>query len=196
MNLQQLIKDLEQIGCSPEQIVAAVKLEAQRIDQREAEIRERAKLKKRRQRESSCPDLSRSVPGTARDTSPPPSPSNGSPPADRVIINTPLSLTPSSAPSLFRSSEAFADFWRAYPRKVGKGAAERAWTKALRHADAEAIIAAVHAARWPDDPEFIPHASTWLNGKRWLDEAPARKLTFAEELAASACAPFLAIGRH
>lgn len=206
MSLQQLIKDLEEIGCSPEQIVAAVKLEARRLDDRQAEIRERAKLKKRRQREASCPDLSRSVPGTARDISPPSSPSSSSPdgfpPAPIVLINTPPSFTPSpspsSTPSLFRSSEAFGDFWKAYPRKVGKGAAERAWTKALKHTDADQIIEAVRAVEWPSDAEFIPHPSTWLNGKRWLDEAPARKMTFAEELAlkAGACDPFLAFGRH
>jgi len=41
------------------------------------------------------------------------------------------------------------------------------------------------AYRWPDDMQFIPHAATWLNGDRWLDDAgaaaPARRMTNEEQ---------------
>jgi len=66
----------------------------------------------------------------------------------------------------------FEQFWKAYPRKVGKGAAQKAWAAAVRKADPDRIIEAVERYAWPDEPSFIPHASTWLNGQRWEDELP------------------------
>lgn len=71
--------------------------------------------------------------------------------------------------------DGFAAFWSAYPRKVGKGQAERAYRTAIRGTDPDAILAALVA--YPFDlgrPQFIPHASTWLNGKRWLDQIDTR----------------------
>jgi hypothetical protein len=66
----------------------------------------------------------------------------------------------------------FDDFWSAYPRKAGKGAAKTAWTKAVSKASAAHIIAA--AERYRDDPNredgFTAHAATWLNGERWDDD--------------------------
>lgn len=72
---------------------------------------------------------------------------------------------------------SFGDFWRTYPRKVGKAAAEKAW-KRLAPPDGlvRVILAAVERQRhWPqwvkDGGQFIPHPTTWLNGQRWEDEA-------------------------
>lgn len=68
---------------------------------------------------------------------------------------------------------AFTDFWSLYPRKVAKGAARKAWAKALKSTDAESIITALKAqlpAWQQSDPKFVPHAATWLNGERWADE--------------------------
>lgn len=67
---------------------------------------------------------------------------------------------------------AFDAFWLAYPRKVGKGQARKAWSKALRAAPAETITtaAAAFSAQPGRDPQFTPHPATWLNGERWLDE--------------------------
>ncbi|WP_329564685.1 hypothetical protein [Kitasatospora sp. NBC_01266] len=71
---------------------------------------------------------------------------------------------------------AFEAFWTAYPRRVGKGAARTAWTKALaRGAEPEHLVAAAarhaafHAAAGTD-PKFIPHPSSWLNAERYDDE--------------------------
>lgn len=76
-------------------------------------------------------------------------------------------------PSSADADGAFDRFYLAYPRKVGKGAAVKAWTKAVKVADPEAIIAGL-AAQLPamakTDPKFIPHAATWLNAERWADE--------------------------
>lgn len=71
----------------------------------------------------------------------------------------------------------FLAFWEAYPRHVAKVAALRAWIKINPDADLIQIIMA--AMTWQRDvflgrdPEARPHASTWLNGRRWEDERPA-----------------------
>jgi hypothetical protein len=83
----------------------------------------------------------------------------------------------------------FERFWEAYPRKVGKGQAERAFLKLnpdpqLLDRMLQAIGRQKQTPQWlKDGGEFIPHPSTWLNGKRWEDElvaqvgqAPARSL--------------------
>jgi len=70
-------------------------------------------------------------------------------------------------------ADRFDDFWAAYPRRVDKGHAQKAWTKATKTTAAQVIIDATkrYAAKVASsDPKFIPHASTWLNGERWLDE--------------------------
>lgn len=73
--------------------------------------------------------------------------------------------------------DGFSDFWPMYPRRVGKGGAEAAWSK-LSAADRAAVAAAMPAfkASWasrpPTDLQFCPHPATWLNQRRWEDEPP------------------------
>jgi len=67
--------------------------------------------------------------------------------------------------------DAFDPWWDQYPRKVGKGQARRAYAAAAKKVSHKVLLAAVIA--YPFDlsrPEYIPHASTWLNGERWADE--------------------------
>lgn len=76
--------------------------------------------------------------------------------------------------SLPQIEDDFDEFWTAYPRKVGKGDAEKAYAKALKAGTTHAaIMAAVAATRWSLEPKYIPHAATWLNGKRWQDDPEA-----------------------
>jgi hypothetical protein len=69
----------------------------------------------------------------------------------------------------------FAEFWRHYPRKVGKGAAERAWGSATKIDPPELIVQAlviqIDLERFDlrEGGRFCPHAATWLNQKRWQD---------------------------
>lgn len=68
----------------------------------------------------------------------------------------------------------FEDFWNAYPRKIGKLAAKRAYDRSLKHASPEEIAAGlaafVEAAPWDGNLRFCPHPTTWLNQGRWADE--------------------------
>lgn len=71
----------------------------------------------------------------------------------------------------------FDRFWAVYPRKVGRDAALRVWAKLKPDAAlTDAMIAAVRRQlpTW-DDPKFIPHPSTWLNGGRWKDEVQPQR---------------------
>jgi uncharacterized protein YdaU (DUF1376 family) len=65
----------------------------------------------------------------------------------------------------------FERFWETYPLRVGKGSAMKAWVKALKKSNADAIIeGAERYAKDPNrDPSFTAHPATWLNGDRWLD---------------------------
>ncbi len=72
----------------------------------------------------------------------------------------------------------FLAFWQAYPKKVGKGAAEKAFkkikgAKQLLPAMLSAIEAQAKTDQWQrDNGQYIPNPSTWLNQRRWEDEAP------------------------
>lgn len=65
----------------------------------------------------------------------------------------------------------FEQFWANYPLKVGKGAAIKAWLKAVKRATPQIIIEG--ACRYASDPNreaaFTAHPSTWLNSDRWGD---------------------------
>lgn len=70
----------------------------------------------------------------------------------------------------------FNIFWAAYPRKVGKLAAIKAWVRIQPDVQLYLrIIAKVkeetHSEQWQkDNGSFIPHPATWLNQGRWDDE--------------------------
>lgn len=78
------------------------------------------------------------------------------------------------------ADESFEAFWKAYPKKIGKGAAEKAWKKIpSREAAFEtirgAVAAQVRSEQWlKDGGQFIPHPATWLNQRRWEDEIKVR----------------------
>lgn len=73
----------------------------------------------------------------------------------------------------------FDTFWEAYPKKVGKQPAAKAW-KSL-NPDHEMLVVLLKAIetqkaseQWrKDGGKFIPHPATWINGKRWEDELTA-----------------------
>lgn len=67
----------------------------------------------------------------------------------------------------------FEEFWTEYPAKKGKGQARKAFKGALKKATFDELMSALRVfaeANRATDKQYIPHASTWLNGERWLDE--------------------------
>jgi len=81
-----------------------------------------------------------------------------------------------------RNSNGFESFWEAYPRKVGKGQARKAWLKLRPDRELQGVILAAVRAQSvagaqlergkssSDGRSVVPHPSTWLNGQRWEDE--------------------------
>ena len=87
-----------------------------------------------------------------------------------------------SNPNTSRAS-AFDAFWSAYPKKVGKGAAEKSFSKlstALLPQMLSAIDAQKKSDQWKkDNGQFIPNPTTWLNQGRWEDEVQTKSSGFA-----------------
>lgn len=85
---------------------------------------------------------------------------------------------PSAKPDKTPLQRRFEIFWKAYPKKVGKGAAEKAFAKAkpddaLTEKMLSAVEAAKRSSQWrKDGGQYIPNPATWLNQKRWEDELP------------------------
>jgi uncharacterized protein YdaU (DUF1376 family) len=64
----------------------------------------------------------------------------------------------------------FESFWKAYPRRVGRRAAERAFLSAAKRVEPARLISAVRNFKFNTDTKFVPHPATWLNQDRWADE--------------------------
>ena len=84
------------------------------------------------------------------------------------------------------SDSGFDTFWSYYPKKVDKGAAIRAFRKAVKD---EAVAVIIEGAqRYADDPnlpdkQFIKNPATWLNAEAWNNgPLPQRKKTDAKAL--------------
>lgn len=75
-----------------------------------------------------------------------------------------------------RDASLFDQFWSAYPKKVGKDAAQKAFDKrkpddGLVAAMLSTLAVQVNSAQWAKDGgQFIPNPATWLNQGRWQDE--------------------------
>jgi hypothetical protein len=104
---------------------------------------------------------------------------------------------PTTAPQTRRlkdvddSDPHWAAFWEAYPRHTSKGAARKAWVKALGQvAEAGVLIRAAERVRARTETriaelvaggrsrpkataevmQFVPYPATWLNREQWSDE--------------------------
>lgn len=85
-----------------------------------------------------------------------------------------------------KAEARFESFWLAYPRRIGKDAARKAFDK--RKPDdllLTTMLAAIEkqsqSAAWTKDGgQFIPNPATWLNQGRWMDgdtqEPPIREM--------------------
>jgi len=73
-------------------------------------------------------------------------------------------------------SEDFLVFFKAYPRGEGKSKAFDSWEKIKPSKDLQGeMLKAIEIQKTTDgwkkeSGQFIPHPTTWLNGRRWEDE--------------------------
>lgn len=79
----------------------------------------------------------------------------------------------------------FELFWDAYPRKVGKIAAKKAFLKTSEEIFPDILRAIEEQKLLPqwqkNDGEFIPYPATWLNQGRWEDDVNGNLGQIAEE---------------
>ena len=80
------------------------------------------------------------------------------------------------------TAERFDAFWKAYPKKVGKGAAEKSFKKIKPSGDLlqkmlDAIEVQKQSDQWKrDNGQYIPNPATWLNQTRWEDSVGVEKM--------------------
>lgn len=83
------------------------------------------------------------------------------------------SPSPTLPPTPLTGDDGFGEFWKVYPRRVGKGQARKAYAVAIKKIEPCDLLTATYVAATAFskiDPKFIPHPATWLNGERWADE--------------------------
>lgn len=84
--------------------------------------------------------------------------------------------TGKQAPAARAAPAGFDGFWAEYPKKVARLDAIKAFEKLkLANGDLERLMAGLRAQKetldWQrEEGRYVPHAATWLGGKRWLDE--------------------------
>ena len=85
-------------------------------------------------------------------------------------------ITPPKPPQGAKRTDAeFEIFWKAYPPKVGKQPARKAFDKVK--VPVETLVAAIErqkcSCQWSKDGgRYIPNPTTWLNQGRWEDKLP------------------------
>lgn len=175
------LRELAALGIAGDQLLAVVEIMEMR-DERDVTTRdarrdgpmtsaERSRNYRARQRDAKRDE--RDV--TQNVTEPPSPPSNGFP--------TPLPITTPSSPTFAFAreaddawpSDAFDRFWKAYPHKVARKAAQRAFAAAKRTGVTfERLMFALDRYKLEKPPDRAwCNPATWLNGGRWDDEPAA-----------------------
>ena len=117
---------------------------------------------------------------------------SGEPTLDKPTQDNPLHKNNISKKNNLKNNERiysdleFDSFWESYPKKVDKGAALRAFRRAIKNQDPAVVIAGAKAyAEDPNLPEkqFIKNPATWLNAEAWANgPLPKRKTTDSKAL--------------
>ena len=99
------------------------------------------------------------------------------PPLGEMDGNAPFSLSENHGQGTGACpQDLFEEFWKAYPKKIGKGYAFECFKKirvsrSLLDTMLEAIAKQKKSDMWKRDKgQYIPNPSTWLNQKRWEDD--------------------------
>jgi hypothetical protein len=94
-----------------------------------------------------------------------------------------------------QEQELFNEFWNAYPKKVDKAKAFKAFRSALHRANFEDILAGVVAYRNDPkrNPDFTKYPASWLNADSWENAAAAPETAVWREKALEHSKEFLAL---
>jgi hypothetical protein len=75
------------------------------------------------------------------------------------------------------ADRGFEDFWKLYPKKIGKQAALKSWKKMKPPVEKcmETLQSQINSIQWKkENGQYIPNPSTWINQGRWDDEFETR----------------------
>lgn len=87
-----------------------------------------------------------------------------------------INISSFSSKTVYVYSDDFLEFWREYPKKVGKGEAYKRWKKQrLSSEDKKAILSALKWQKESDiwkksNGQYIPNPATYISQRRWEDE--------------------------
>lgn len=115
-------------------------------------------------------------------------PCNGLQGGAAIAIAPEPSITISEPSTYVCRHDGFDAFWSAYPKKVAKPKAMSAWKAARLTEDhlpaiLQAIARSKQSDQWrKDGGKFIPHPATWINGRRWEDDAGQSDGSATEEI--------------
>ncbi len=71
------------------------------------------------------------------------------------------------------SNDPFEQWWRAYPKRVGKAEARKHFAAALKETTLEVLLEAIpRYVATVREPRFLLDPERWLKRKRWLDDGP------------------------
>jgi hypothetical protein len=72
----------------------------------------------------------------------------------------------------YEDPEGFTAFWAAYPRRVDREEAVKAFPAACAEVGGpEALVALLRRYRFSDDLDYVAHPATWLRKRRWTDSS-------------------------
>jgi len=100
---------------------------------------------------------------------------------NKQVSKETLSKAPIPPVGVDMQSELFERFWHTYPRHDAKAPARKAWMRLkpdiqLCRTMAAALEQQKQSEGWQrDNGRYIPMPATWLNQRRWEDEAPTQE---------------------
>jgi hypothetical protein len=175
--IMAVVSDLLKTGLTVEQQILVNELAMAVADQqRKADQREKWAAEKRVQRQSADRDIYITNSSLEKNISPERG-SRGKGTNPRALGTNPRKQDPSITAMLAN----FSQFWLAYPRREGKGAALKAYKNALKRASFDEIKAGAerYAKICADrEKQYIKQPTTWLNADCWLDEDGGKVVDF------------------
>ena len=111
-------------------------------------------------------------------------------PTEEATLDIDVAPTPTPTPSAPEKpaqepADGFGDWWKHYPRKVGKLNAQKAYRAALKRGTTPQDLLdglRKHIANWKAKgtaPQYIPYPATWLRAGSWEDELGATEINDA-----------------
>lgn len=105
---------------------------------------------------------------------------SGTHPDTHIRARAPVPQPPTPSPSKHHRPAAappdtFDAWWSSWPRKEAKAKAKTAYARAVKTIDPDELLrlTAEWFRRRPDlQPKYVPLPASWLNARRWEDEAP------------------------